>query len=446
MSKLFTDFEPADYESWIKQIQKDLKDQPMSALESNPEFDLSIIAYHHPQANKTRHTAPTYANNFLKVSNDWAIRKIYTAGSNKAILKDLNEGINAVSLEATDVKQFQSEQEGILFEHILSDIRFESLQAAIDIPVSPHTILNFDVLSLRARSGVASFSMNDFIQFYQARKENKSIWIDGFMYGESGASTVQELAFTLAHISEYLHALKSAGASIQEINQKLVVELSVHENYFVHLAKFRAFRELIVHLFSAFEPGYQATVPILFAKTSSRFLARNDRNNNFIRQTTQAMSAVLGGCDVLTINNPLGDTPEEKIQTQRMSKNIQLVLKEEAYLDKVVDPAAGSMFIEDLTDQIIEKSWTLFCELEDKGGLQINIENNTIQHYIDKNKNYLTERLANGKQTFLGVNKYPSNLENWIDTKTESSEIVTAINPLKPFLLENMYQKKTVES
>lgn len=446
MTKLFQEFNPADYDSWINQLKKDLKDKPLEALESNPEKEIAIKAYYHPVQDQFKETHSSLANNFSKSSNNWAIRREYPEGSNAAILTDLNNGIDAISLPANSSDQFSKDQNGILFQHIVSDVRFEKKNAAMEISVANESHLNFDVISINAKAGEEKFTMNDFVAFYQKRNQNKTIWINGFSYGEAGASTIQELAFTLAHLNEYVHALKESGADLKSINEKTILELSVNDNYFVNLAKFRAIRELIGLLFSGYDANFKTENPIIYAKTTARFLALNDRNNNFLRQTTQAMSAVLGGCDVLTISTLKSANPEEEILNQRMAKNIQLVLREESYFDKVLDPAAGSMYLENLTDQLIEKAWNLFKEIESNGGLILGIQNNTIQNQIEENKNYLIEKLRSGKQTFLGVNKFPSSLEKWTDVKPEQTEPAGSFKPLSSFSLESFHQSKTVVS
>ena len=184
----------------------------------------------------------------------------------------------------------------------------------------------------------------------------------------------------------------------------------------------------------------------MYATTSNRFQAENDRNNNFLRQTTQTMSAILGGCDVVTILPLKGKTTDEHELNERMAKNIPLILREESYFDKVVDPAAGSMFIEDLTNQLIEKSWNLFKEIENKGGLISCIESNFIQNLIEENQQHLLSQIESKKQTFLGINKYPNSLEKWIAVSPAEKLSGADFKPLAPFNLEQQYQPKTLVS
>lgn len=446
MNKLFTDFKPADYETWINQLKKDLKDKPLEALESNSEKEISIRAYYHPVKDRSPYTHFSLANNFAKNGNNWSIRRAYAAGQTASMLNDLNEGIDAIGLSAQTSAQFSADQQGVLFEHIVSDIRFESKEAAMEIAVHPKSILNFDIISLNACAGKMLYQMDDFIGFFVKRDRNKCLWVDGFTYGESGASTVQELAFTLAHLNEYVHALRDRGVDLSTIQQCVVLQLSVNDNYFVNLAKFRAIRELTALLFSAYDASLTPEAPFIYAKNSARFLAINDSNNNLLRQSTQAMSAILGGCDVLTLSPLKLENESANEIHQRMAKNIPLVLREESYFDKVVDPAAGSMFIEHLTDQLIEKSWALFNEIEHHGGLLASLQDNSLQKRIEENQQYLIEKMRSGKQVFLGVNKYPSSLETWTDVKPLKQEASGTFKALTPFSLEAFHLAKTLAS
>ena len=445
MKNLFSEFKPIDYETWLVQIKKDLKDKPLDALVTNPEKDIEIKAYYHPEKNKYSGPSNSFANNFRRESNEWKIRRIYHAETNKKILSDLDEGIDAISLSASDQKQFDENTKDILFEHIVSDIKFESLNTATSIKIADPAFLNFDIISLNAEKGEWNLTMENYFEFYQSRPQHKTIWIDGNLYGDSGASTVQELAFAISHLNEYIQFLSDKKIDLKTINEKIALELSVNENYFVNVAKFRAVRELIALLFSGYDENYITVSPKLFAKTSHRYHALNDHNNNFLRETTQAMSAILGGCDVLTVTSQNSNNADDQELNDRMAKNIQLVLREESYFDKVNDAAAGSYYIEELTDQLIEKAWKLFLEIENKGGHITCIKNNFIQEKIEENKKFLIQKIMSGEQTFLGVNKFQNKSEKWIDIEKNIPAQTTTFKSLSVFQPEHFYTKKTVE-
>jgi len=226
--------------------------------------------------------------------------------------------------------------------------------------------------------------------------------------------------------------------------------LSVNDNYFVNIAKFRVFRSLAKLLFEGYDTKHDFISPTIYAKTNIRHLAKNDANNNPLRETTQAMSAIIGGCDVLTIqygedeNYSIGSEQEQK-RFRRISRNIQLILKEEAYLDKVIDPGAGSYYLEQLSSQILEKSWNLFLEIENNGGLIKAIKENTIQTKIQANRKALIDQMISNKNTFLGVNKHPNATEEWIEPIEPNKTSNGDFEALTPFNLEAYFSKPTAK-
>lgn len=446
MGKLENEFEEPTFEAWVAKIQQDLKGQPLSVLTSHPEPDLEIVAYHH-EATRPKLNEQEVIRNFTKKSNDWKIREEFKGklATNSTILTALNDGIEAIGIAINSSTNYQNLVNEVQFEYINSDLQFSSLDDAISVKAHPSTVLNFDIIALNSQLGQMSSSWADYLKFYQSHPANKTIWISGSLYGGAGSSTIQELAFTLAHLIEYVDFLTKEGVTLAEINSKIVIELSVNEDYFVNIAKFRVVHDLIRLVFKGYDPSYQVISPIIYAKTNLRYLAKNDKNNNPIRQTTQAMSAVIGGCDVLTVDYGDFGSEIELARFRRIAKNIQLILKEEAYLDKVVDPSGGAYYIESLTDQLLQKAWKLFLDTEAIGGLVEGLKSGFVQSAIDTNKNHLINELISGKKTYLGVNKHPNNMEKWIDLNSETRTKTSEFSPLEPFYLEN-YFSKTAEN
>lgn len=446
MKDLFNEFDAISESRWIEKIKADLKGKPLEVLASKPEPDLNIVAYHHRDSS-TAGLETSYARNLTRSQNNWAMRQIFTneSGANTTILKALNEGADAIGIVLNEEGiALEKLTEGIGFEYINSDITFSTKEKALKSSVHGSTHLNFDIICQAAVTGSFNHSLADFHAFYSQHPNNKTIWISGSLYGRAGASTVQELGMTLAHLNEYIQFLVDNGEDLQTINSKIALELSVNENYFVNLAKFRVIRALIPLLMSGYDQNYKPAPITLYAKTNCRHLAKNDKNNNPLRQTTQAMSAVIGGCDVLTIDYGQYGSAQEIERFKRIAKNIQLILKEEAYLDNVMDPAGGAYYIESLSTQILEKSWQLFLEIEENGGLIESLKKGIIQQKIDTNKAALIQDLNGGKRTFLGVNKYPNGTESWVESKPAPVESSTHVfETLSAFYLENYYSKPT---
>lgn len=440
MNELLEEFDPISYDTWLNQLKKDLKDKSLEDLVSKPEPDLTIRAYHHREtaSNKRFNSGST------KSSNTWKIRQVCSSDDekNQSILESLNQGVEALGLSVLPNTNFEALTKGVLFEYIDTDITFDDLKTAVSFNPPAPAILNFDVIAINNSAGSISFSLEDYYSFYKTHPDHRTLWISGSIYGETGASSVQELAFTLNHVNEYIHFLRSKGESLQVINEKMVIELTVNENYFVNISKFRIIHDLLRAVFAQYDQEFQYTPVLIYAKTNLRHLAVNDYHNNVLRETTQAMSAVIGGCDTLTISYLELGNSQECERSKRIAKNIQLILKEEAYLDRVVDPSHGAYFIESLSDQLIEKSWDIFCATENTGGLIKGIQENKIQAAIKENTRKLVMDLADKSKTFLGINKHPNPMENWTDTSPiKPPSVPVDFEPLRPFYLENQYIK-----
>jgi methylmalonyl-CoA mutase len=444
MNNIFAPFDNVSLSEWLKQIEKDLKGKPLSELNSNPESDLLIKAYHHAE-NTVEAIDNSLGRQAQRKDNSWKIRQVFSAEnpikSNAAILHALNNGVDALSMNLSNGDHWPVLSKGILFEHINADIKLDKPFAVQDLEIGAETKLNFDFISLNARKGSMTYAASEFVQFYKNNPKNAAVWIEGKCYGEAGASTIQELAFTLNHLNEYLHILVSEGISLEEINDKIVLELSVNDNYFVNIVKFRVIHELMQMVFQAYDENYQLRPVTVYATTNLRHHSKNDHHNNLLRSTTQAMSAVIGGCDVLTIQNDTSELTEDHAFQNRMARNIQLILKEEAYLSHVNDAGGGAYYIENLGEQMLSKAWELFQQVEFSQGLLANLKANAIQELIRRNKEHLIKDLNEEKHTFLGVNKYQNGTEEWINESEPATNTSTDFIPLTPFRLAAHYKK-----
>jgi methylmalonyl-CoA mutase len=221
--------------------------------------------------------------------------------------------------------------------------------------------------------------------------------INGTLYQNAGANMVQQLAYTLAHCTEYFNKINTPST--------ITIHLSVGSNYFFEIAKLRAMRLL----FATLAKEFQHTIDCKIVVTPSR---RNktlyDYNVNMLRTTTECMSAILGGANVVSNlpydaiyhkDNEFGD---------RIARNQLLILKNESYFDKVNNPADGTYYIESLTEQLASKALTLFKEIESNGGFINLLFSGTIQKKITESAQKEQELFNTGKEVLLGTNKYPN--------------------------------------
>ena len=230
------------------------------------------------------------------------------------------------------------------------------------------------------------------------------VCISSHAFHNAGANVVKELACTLASAVTYLDKLTDEGVSWEEILLKVYFSLSIGTNYFFEIAKLRALRYLWQKVSGAFLEGYHNCY--IHAQTSTFYDAATTPNTNMLRATTEAMSAVMGGCDALTVHAYDAAFQPSDDFSERIARNISILLKGESYLDKTVDPAAGSYYLENLTLQLVDAAWALFLAIEEKGGFMEAIAQNFIQEAIEENYQQTLHALQEGKRVMVGVNKF----------------------------------------
>jgi methylmalonyl-CoA mutase len=254
-------------------------------------------------------------------------------------------------------------------------------------------------------------------------KNFHSVVVDVNPYHESGASIVQEVAIALATGVEYLSKLSDNEKkySIENIASKIQFKMPIASSYFMEIAKFRATRFLWSKIIESFGVKNDDNKKLyIHANTSNYNKTIYDTNVNMLRVTSEAMSAVIGGVDELTIlpyDITVNDEADEF--SLRIARNVQHMIKDECKLDKIVDPAGGSYYIEYITNSIITKAWELFNTIEDKGGIVEVIKSGFIQDEIKSVQDKREKDIAFRKQTIVGTNQYPNSL----DIKSENLNI-----------------------
>src|SRR5438876_811580 len=246
---------------------------------------------------------------------------------------------------------------------------------------------------------------------YTARHMPKfnSISISGYHMEEAGATSVQELAFTLADGLEYARAALSRGLKIDEFAPRLSFFFGIGTNFFMEIAKLRAARLLWARLVEQFSPQDPASLALrMHCQTSGASLTEQDPHNNIIRTTIEALAAVLGGTQSLHTNSfdeALGlPTPA----SARIARNTQLILAEETGIPHVVDPLGGSYYLESLTHSIGAAATALIDEVEALGGMTKGVEAGMPKLRIEEAAARRQAAIDRGEETIVGVNKYRS--------------------------------------
>ena len=241
--------------------------------------------------------------------------------------------------------------------------------------------------------------------------------VNALNINNAGAYIYQELGYALSWGAELIDKLTEAGYSIEELTSRIKFVFGVGSNYFMELAKFRAARWLWAEIIGAYGDQYKgdAAKIHMHAVTSTWNKTIYDAHVNLLRTQTEAMSATLGGVDSLTVQ-PFDVTYQESDNfSERIARNQQLLLKEESHFDKVIDPAAGSYYIEHLTNALAEQAWKLFLAVEEEGGFAAAVEAGSVQKAVNASNAKRHAAVAARKEIFLGTNQFP----NFTETATQ---------------------------
>lgn len=442
--ELFAEFSATSTEDWEAAIIKTLKGKDYNdTLIWNTIEGLEIRPYYRAEDLKGDEGTPgqfpfTRGNN--TEDNDWDIRADITSDSiaeaNKMAISALMRGANNLSFDVAITSQTEL---NTLLSDVIAEIinlNFSVGSNVLDIHKMIDALATERGLEKSALHGGYSYDpvgnliatgnwydseesdlntaaaavkeMESFSPFFKALEVNAT------HYHNAGASITQELGCALAHGHEYLAQLTDKGCSVDAIARHTQFHFSVGSNYFLEIAKLRAARQLWSRIVKQYEPADEnCAAASIHCSTSNWNKATYDPYVNMLRVTTEAMAASLGGCNSLSVTpfNSNYQTPDEF--ANRIAQNVQIVLKEESYFNKIVDPAAGSYYIETLTDKIAESAWKFFQQLEAEGGLIASMKSGFMKAEIEKTAAKKKERFKNGELVLLGVNKYPNKEEKF---------------------------------
>lgn len=405
-TKLFQEFDSVSSKQWKQKIQAELKgaDYNQTLVWESPE-GIKVKPFYHTD---------DFENNIavdIKASEFKILQPIYVFDIQKsnARAKDtLNRGAEniyfIIEKEETDLS--------LLFAALPKETRYylkplflsEDFAKAVNqfAKNNDYTLtLLLDPIHQLGKDGNWFESLNtDFAKLnnINATSEIPFLSVNLGLYQNAGATIVQQIAYSLAHLNEYFNR-------IPKLKTQITIEVSVGSNYFFEIAKLRALRMLFEIL--AKEYDYSLELNIL-AKPTKRNKTIYDYNVNMLRTTTECMSAILGGANA--ISNLAYDTifHKENEFGDRIARNQLLVLKYESYFDKVDNPADGTYYIETITEQLAEKALELFKDIEKNGGLVTQLIQGTIQRKITESADKEQQLFDEEKEVLLGTNKYPN--------------------------------------
>ena len=441
--KLFSDFSPVTTEQWMEKITADLKGADFEkklVWRTNEGFKVKpFYRKEDLEGLKTTDALPgefPYLRGNKKDNNEWLVRQEIRVDdvkeANAKALDILNKGVDSLSFHVKakelNAAYLETLLDGICAECV--ELNFSTCQGHVvelanllveyfqkkgyDLNKLQGSI-NFDYLNKMVAKGKEKGSLVDtakaLIAATAALPEYRVINVNALTLNNAGAYIYQELGYALAWGNEYMNQLTEAGVPAATVAKKIKFNFGISSNYFLEIAKFRAGRMLwadIVNSYLAEGDCKCAAQMKVHAETSSFNLTIFDSYVNLLRTQTEAMSAALAGVDSMTVVpfDKAYEAPNDF--SERLARNQQLLLKEESHFDKVIDPAAGSYYIENLTVSIAKQAWDLFLAVEDEGGFYAAVKAGKVQEAVNASNKARHEAVAKRKEILLGTNQYPN--------------------------------------
>ncbi len=316
----------------------------------------------------------------------------------------------AKSLQSIDLSQYPINIDA----GIAAYPAYAALIAASNKPEKLRGTLNFDFITEFVKEGTLPENTEKYISEMESviryankhTPEFKTIGINACEWHNAGANSVQESAIALSLGVFYVRSLLEKGLAIDEFAQKISFSFAVGNNFFMEIAKFRAFRILWSRIIKEFGGNEASQQVHLHAVSSEREHTRLDPYVNILRATSQVFSAITGNCNSITVNHFDKEYGLPSEFSRRIARNTMNVINYESHLNDTIDPAAGSYYIESLTDELLNFVWKEFLDIENNGGIITAVKSNSLQDKLEENFNKRLASLAVRKEIMVGVNKY----------------------------------------
>ncbi|MCE5227759.1 MAG: methylmalonyl-CoA mutase small subunit [Porphyromonadaceae bacterium] len=468
--KLFSEFAPVSTEQWMAKITADLKGAPFEKkLVWKTGEGFNVNPFYRAEDIEGLNTTTSLPGQFpyvrgTKKDNDWKVRQNIEVtcfkGANEKALDLLNKGVTSLGfvIQAEDVnaENIATLLNGIYPECVelnfktchrkaekLINILADYLKAQNADLTKCYGSVNYDPFKRMLVKGKTNDNwVADAVAVFNAGKalpRYRVLAVNAFYFNNAGSYITQELGYALAWGNEILAKLTEAGCRPDEVAKKIKFNFGISSNYFMEIAKFRAARWLWAEIVAAYEPQCQhddcnnnkpdglcrcAAKMQMHAQTSEWNMTVYDAHVNLLRTQTESMSAALAGVDSITVRpfDKIYKTPDDI--SERIARNQQLLLKEECHLDKVVDPSAGSYYLETLTVSVADVAWKLFLETEEKGGFFTAVMAGDVQNAVNASSASRKASIATRKEVLLGTNQFPNFNEvaaTKIDVKDEEA-------------------------
>jgi methylmalonyl-CoA mutase len=439
--KLFTEFTAPTTQEWLDKIEVDLKGadfQKRLVWRTNEGFNVMPFYRREDVVKlKTPEAMPgefPFVRGNKKDNNRWYVRQNIhvtdAAEANKKALDILNKGIDSLGF-CLPAEMVNAETVDTLLNDILCDVvevNFstckrhtlelakllvayfdkkgydkEKVVGSIDFdPIEKMVMKGKDTTAILAQAPQLIDVLKDYPNF-------RCISVNTEALNNAGAYIVQELGYALAWGNEYMQQLTDAGVEPTLAAKKIKFNMGISENYFMEIAKLRSARMLWAQIVKQYEPKCDSACQMTVNATTSFYnQTLFDSYVNLLRTQTEAMSAALGGVHSMVVL-PFDSTYEQPSDfSERIARNQQLLIKEESHFDRIVDPSAGSYYIEHLTESLAEEGWKIFLRVEEEGGMLEAVKKGTVQDDINATNVKRHGDAAKRKEFLLGTNQFPN--------------------------------------
>ncbi|MCG1022808.1 methylmalonyl-CoA mutase [Sutcliffiella horikoshii] len=455
-------------EEWVEQAEKALKGKPVTKLNTDTYEGITRKPVY------TENDRNEHVSKNLIDKSDWTVsQQLYASTSfeelNIQVKQELESGSQSIHFatypstehNALLIKD-QTDLKTLLKAISLNEIALQVhtgpsattfINALIDSGMETKNLqgmIGADPVGELAATGRLSQPIE---QYYDDMKSNiewkvnnaphlKTVWVQSNAYHNGGANAVQELAAVMATAVEYLQQLMNRGLTIDEASQEIAFTFPVGSDFFMELSKLRAARVLWTNIVEAFGGNDKAQKMTVHATTSMFTKSNLDPYVNMLRSTTEAFSAAIGGADSINVDSYQQGNDNF---SRRIARNTHYILKEESFLNKVVDPAAGSYYVENLTNQLADEAWKLFQELDKLGGIVEALRTNFLQDRIAEVKEKRLKDAQSRKKVLVGTNMYANLKEelNWqISTQPikENEHAPVKVQAIQPIRLSGAFE------
>ncbi|PVZ11664.1 methylmalonyl-CoA mutase small subunit [Porphyromonas loveana] len=440
--KLFSEFPPISAEAWVEKITADLKGASFEKRliwRTNEGFDVNPFYRREDiQELKTTTSLPNeypYVRS-TRMNNEWLVRQDIVVGENVAEANEkaldlLNKGVDSLGFSLKKIHINAEALAALLkgIEPTAVELNFSCCitRAAELLPLiaAYFNSVGADVTKCRGsvsydpfkKQLVRGVSHPDWVKMAAEVMEAakglpafRVLNVNACNLSDAGAFITQELGYALAWGAEFLDKMTDAGYKPEEIASRIKFNFGIGSNYFMEIAKFRAARWLWAEIVGSYGDQYKNETAKIHQHATTSFWNKSifDAHVNLLRTQTEAMSAAIGGVDSITVQ-PFDVTYQHSDDfSERIARNQQLLLKEECHFDKVIDPSAGSYYIETLTDSIAAEAWKLFLSVEEAGGFTQAAEAGMVQAAVNASNKKRHQSVATRREIFLGTNQFPN--------------------------------------